>query len=191
MTTLAISNLEMIDETTADSDLKPQLETIKKDMQLPFVPNLFKTLAGSETALKGGWAAFDHLFLQNSLPVALKAMVLYTIASTNACKYCSSVHQATCKSLGVDEDTLKMLTENLSDVEPRRVQAIVDFAVKVSQDGTSLKEEDYDEVRDQGVTEEELVEIIGLAALGNFLDTLADAFKIDVDGPIKNALGMS
>jgi uncharacterized peroxidase-related enzyme len=188
MSVIEVSNIEMVDETTTDSEVSETYEQIRKGMQLPFVPNLFKSTAGSPAVLSGSWGVFNNVFVQSSLPIALKAMILYSIASANNCEYCSVVHQATCKSLGVDESTLKMLTDNLKDLEPRRVQAIVDFALKVADLSHSLQEEDYENVRDQGVTEEELVEIIGLAALGNYLDSLADAFKIDVDGPIKDAL---
>ena len=188
MTMIEVSNLEIIEETTDETELTETYDKIRQGMQLPFVPNLFKTAANSSTVVNGVWEVFNSIFLQSSLPVALKAMILYSIASANNCEYCSVVHQATCKSLGVDEATLKMLTENIKELEPRRVQAIVDFALKVADLSFILQEEDYENVRNQGVTEEELVEIIGLAALGNFLDALADAFKIEVDGPIRDAL---
>jgi alkylhydroperoxidase/carboxymuconolactone decarboxylase family protein YurZ len=40
-------------------------------------------------------------------------------------------------------------------------------------------------VRAEGVSDEEIVEIIALAALGNYLDTLADALRVDVDDVFK------
>lgn len=188
MTIIEISNLEMVDESTDDNEVKDTFEEIRQGMQLPFVPNLFKTSAIAPNILNGTWAVFKHVFAESSLPIALKAMILYSIAAANQCEYCSVVHQATCKSLGVDESTLKMLTENLKDLEPRRVQAIVDFALKVADLSHNLQEDDYEAVRNQGVTEEELVEIIGLAALGNYLDSIADAYKIAVDGPIRDSI---
>lgn len=188
MTLIEISNIELVDEATTDPELTSEFDAIRKGMQLPFVPNLFRASAIAPNVLKGTWAVFDQVFSQSSLPVQLKAMILYSIASANQCEYCSVVHQATCKSLGVDEATLKMLTENIKELEPRRVQAIVDFALKVADLSYTLLEEDYENVRDQGVSEEELVEIIGLAGLGNYLDALADAYKIAVDGPIRDAL---
>jgi alkylhydroperoxidase family enzyme len=49
--------------------------------------------------------------------------------------------------------------------------------------------EDYERVREQGVTDEELVEIIMVAARGKYLDTLADALKIKVESMVSEALG--
>ena len=62
------------------------------------------------------------------------------------------------------------------------------FALKCAMDRQSLTDEDYEDVRAQGVGDGELIEIVALAALGNFLDTIADSLKIDVDSVIAEAL---
>ncbi len=46
-----------------------------------------------------------------------------------------------------------------------------------------------DAIRAQGVSDEEIIEVISLAALGNYLDTLADALKVPVDSVFRDALG--
>jgi alkylhydroperoxidase family enzyme len=55
-------------------------------------------------------------------------------------------------------------------------------------DRHNLSDADYDSVREQGVSDEEIVEIISLAALGNYLDTIADSLKLEVDDAIAQAL---
>jgi alkylhydroperoxidase family enzyme len=50
-------------------------------------------------------------------------------------------------------------------------------------------EEDYEAVREQGVTDEEIVELIVIAAVANFSDTMADALKLEVDESVAQALG--
>ena len=52
----------------------------------------------------------------------------------------------------------------------------------------SLVDDDYQAIRDQGMSDEEIVEVISLAALGNYLDTIADSLKLDVDEAISEAL---
>ena len=49
--------------------------------------------------------------------------------------------------------------------------------------------EDYERVREQGVTDAELVEITLIAAIGKYNDTLADALKVDVEPMVAEALG--
>jgi alkylhydroperoxidase family enzyme len=73
---------------------------------------------------------------------------------------------------------LEALVSNLDAVNPKRTQEIIKFAVKCALEPQTLVESDYDRIRDQGVSEEELVEIIGWAALAMYNDTLADAMKL-------------
>ena len=115
-------------------------------------------------------------------------MILYTVAAANKCNYCGSIHKVTCRTVGIDEDTLAALDSDLAGLSPRRVQAIVAFAKKCATDRQSLVDADYDSIREQGVSDEEMVEIISLAALGNYLDTLADSLKVEVDEAIAQAL---
>jgi uncharacterized peroxidase-related enzyme len=115
-------------------------------------------------------------------------MILYSIAAASECRYCGSVHKLSCRSLGIDEATLQALSGNLGALTPERVQAIVAFAVKAAKTPKSLTIDDYDKLRDMGVSETEIVEIVALAALGGYLDSISDALKIDVDEMIAQGL---
>lgn len=187
MTMLPESKLPMTAEGEGDGAVVRTFDDIRRTMEIPFVPNLYKGAAGATNVLSGTWAAMNNVFLQTSLPMSLASMILYSIAAAKRCRYCSAVHQVTCKTLGVDEDTLQALGSDLAGVSPQRVQEIVQFAVKCALEPQSLGPADYDGVRAQGVSDQEMLEIIGLAALGNYLDTLADAMKVEVDDVFKEA----
>ncbi|MFZ0547856.1 MAG: hypothetical protein WAM60_20590, partial [Candidatus Promineifilaceae bacterium] len=101
----------------------------------------------------------------------------------------SAINEFHCRTLGVDEETLELLTKDLESVSPKRLQAIIRFALQCSFTPQELTPADYDRVRDQGITDDELAQIILLAALANFNDTLADSFKIEVDPDVLEALG--
>ena len=47
----------------------------------------------------------------------------------------------------------------------------------------------FEEVRQEGITDEEIVEIIVIAAVFAYNDILADALKVDVDHMVAQALG--
>jgi alkylhydroperoxidase family enzyme len=97
-------------------------------------------------------------------------------------------HEVTCRTLGIDEETLAQLVEDLGAVNPLRVKAIIEFALKAAKHPQELVAEDYEYVRDQGVSDEEIVEIILIAAVGVFSDILADSLKIEVDAITRQAL---
>ena len=189
MTQLPVSALSLTEEEGASGDVKETFDDIRRVMELPFIPNIHKAVATSPNVLKGTWDVLRNVFLGTSLPMPLASMILFSIAAAKKCQYCSAVHQVTCKTLGVDEDTLAALDGNLETLTPQRVQAIIKFAQKCALSPQSLNAEDYDEVRNQGISDQELLEIISLAALGNYLDTLADAMKIEVDSAFTEALG--
>jgi uncharacterized peroxidase-related enzyme len=188
MAELAVSGLPVVEAEEAFSETKETFDDIQRTLELPFVPNIWKTLASSDVALTGTWNVLRNIFLQTNLPMSLASMILFSIAAAKKCQYCSAVHQVTCKTLGVEEDTLAALDGDLEGLTPRRVQAIVRFAQRAALDPQGLGESDYQEVREQGVSDGEILEIIALAALGNYLDTVADAMKIDVDSVIAEAL---
>lgn len=188
MAELPISNLPLVEEPRAGGEVEEIYADIRRTMEIPFVPNIHKAMAASPSALAGTWNVLRNVFLRTPLPSSVASMILFSIAAEKQCRYCSAVHQVTCKSLGVDEDTFAALNADLEALAPRRIQEIVKFAKKCAMTPQQLSEADYDAVRAQGVTDEELIGIIALAALGNYLDTLADATKIEVDSVFAEAL---
>lgn len=189
MNYLPISGIPIVEEDEAPAEVARIYEEIKRDMQVPFVPNFMKAWAISPAALTIQWESFRSFLQHTTLPESLTAMIHFTIARSNHCEYCSATNELTCRTLGIDEETLTALVEDLGNVSPERIRAIIAFALKVAHNPKGLGAEDYDQVREQGVSDEELTEIILIAALGNYFDTLADALKIQVDAPVAAALG--
>jgi uncharacterized peroxidase-related enzyme len=183
------SGLPTIEEEEATGDVARIYAEIKRDLQLPVAPNYAKALAVSPAALAIYWDFQRSFYQHTTLPESLTSMIFFTIAETGNCQYCSAANELTCRTLGVEEETLHALVEDLGAVSPQRLQAIIEFALKVSRDPQGLVAEDYERVREQGVTDEELVEIILIAAIGKYNDTLADALKVEVEPMVSEALG--
>jgi uncharacterized peroxidase-related enzyme len=184
-----VSAIPMIEEDEATGEVAQMYAEIRRETGLPYVPNAAKTLAVSPGAL-GLFCDITRSYNQRaSLPQSLISMILYTIAKTGNCKYCSATNELACRTLGVDEAALETLVEDLPSFTPHRVRVIMEFALKVAHDRWNLVAEDYAKVRAQGISEAELVEIIMIAALGIFNDTVADALKIEVDDEVIEKLG--
>jgi uncharacterized peroxidase-related enzyme len=188
---IAANGLRLIEEDEATGEVAALFEEIKREMMVPAVPNLFKALAASPAALAIEWALFRALYTHGTLPQSLSAMILYAVAEQNECQYCSASHELSCRTLGIDEETLHKLVHDLPQLTPERVRATIQFALRVARSPKTLERDDYDALRAQGVSEEELVEIIQLAALGSFGDALSDALKIDVDPAVSEALAVA
>ena len=180
--------LPQIEEADASAEVVEMYKEIKRGTGAPFVTNLDKTLAISPNMLRGKSELMRHAFLGSNLPQTLLAMIFFTISSANQCDYCGPAAQVACRTVGVDEETMSALGGDLESLSPRRVQEIVKFAMKCALNRSNLSQEDFDHVREQGVSDEEIMEIISAAALTNFLNTLADSVKVDVDETIAEAL---
>jgi uncharacterized peroxidase-related enzyme len=191
MAEIAANGLHLVEEDEATGEVAALYEEIKREMMLPEVPNMFKALGASPAALAIGWSWFGALYRHSTLPQSLLAMIMYAIAQQNECQYCSASHELSCRILGIDEETLDKLINDLPHLTPERIRATIQFALLVARSPKALVREDYDALRTQGVSEEELVEIIHLAAMASSGDKLADALKIDVDPAVAEALAVA
>ena len=186
---LPISNLSMIEEDEAAGEVSDLYTKAKRDLDWPFVPNILKAMAISPVVLDMCIDIYHTFFQNTSLPQSLVAMISYCIPAAKNCTYCAATGELHCRTLGIDEDMLEMLAKDLGNVSPKRVQAVIEFALKCALDPQALVTEDYERVRHQGVGNEEIVEIIFIAAMANFSDTLADGLKVEVDELVAQALG--
>jgi len=186
---LQVSNLPIIEEDEADGEVAELYGETKRVLEMPYVPNIAKALAAAPNVLAMGVDVYRSFYQNLSLPHSLVAMISYCIPEAKNCKYCAANGELHCRTLGIDEETLEMLARDLGNVNPQRVRAIIQFALMCALEPQVLVAEDYDRVRDQGVTDEEILEIIFIAAIANFSDTLADALKIEVDEMVSQALG--
>jgi alkylhydroperoxidase family enzyme len=184
----SLTGLVMVEEYETTDEVAVLYDEIKRTMQLPFVPNWLKMIAISPAALAIYWNFYQGFMKYTTLPQSLTAMILFTIAERRNCRYCSAGNELTCRTLGIDDQTLSDLVRDLGNVNPKRIQAIIEYAIKISNDAQGMMPEDYERVRAQGVTDAELVEITLVAALGNFNDALADGLKIEVESAVTEAL---
>jgi uncharacterized peroxidase-related enzyme len=177
-----------ITEAEASEEVAAIFGQVKEAMQIPFVPNILQMLANCPQALKATVGAIAELQLNSTLPRPVVSMVLYSVAAASECRYCGSMHKLSCRTLGIDDATLAALSGNLGTLTPERVQAIVAFAVKAAKSPKDLSGGDFEKLREMGISDAEIVEIVALAALGGYLDAIADALKIDVDEMIAQGL---
>jgi|TARA_B100002003_G_C13854332_1_gene418602 alkylhydroperoxidase family enzyme len=90
--------------------------------------------------------------------------------------------------VGVDQNLLDSLDKDPGSLPSERLRVIIDFALKCSMRRDNPTREDFDNLRAQGVTDEEIVQIISLAALANYLNTIANALKVEVDDTVSETL---
>ena len=65
---------------------------------------------------------------------------------------------------------------------------MLDFAVKLTREPTEMQESDVQRLRDLGLTDEELLSVVGITCLFNFMNRLADGLGVDIDADRQQAM---
>jgi uncharacterized peroxidase-related enzyme len=181
--------IPMVEEHEATGEVAELFDTIKRELQMPFVPNMIKTLGTSPAALAIHIGMFQAMYAHLTLPQSLVAMIGYTVAEYANCEYCGVNNELMCRTLGIDEETLAQVARDLGNVNPERVRVIIQFCVKMSKNPQSVTNEDFDRMREFGVSDEEILEIVIVAAHAVSADIIADTLKVPVESDVYAALG--
>ena len=183
-----MSRMPKIEEQDASGEVAEIFADIKRTFGIGFVPNIDKHVAISENVLKGTWDLERRLYANTTLPQTIAAQIVFSVSVANECWYCDSFFKAVCMEFGVDQDLLDKLDKNPASLPSDRVRAIIEFALKCSMHRENPTDEDFVKLREQGITDEEIVQIISLAAMCNYLNTMAIALKVEVDETVAEAL---
>jgi uncharacterized peroxidase-related enzyme len=181
--------IPMIQEHEAVSPVAEMFDTIKRELHISFVSNMIKTLGVSPAALAMHLGMYQAMYSNLTLPHSLVAMISYTVSEYANCEYCSVNNELMCRTLGIDEETLAFVAKDLGNVNPERVRVIIQFCVKMSLNPQSVTNEDFEKMRDMGVTDEEILEIVIVAAHMVSADVIADTLKVPVEPDVYKALG--
>jgi uncharacterized peroxidase-related enzyme len=143
--------------------------------KLGFVPNVLRVYAIRPRHL-GLWNAFydDLMRGESGLTKAQREMIAVVVSTTNRCHYCIVSHSAALRKLTGDPILVEQLQTNhaYANVEPRE-RAMLDFAVKLTEQSHRCTEADVEALRDAGWTDEDIMDIAEVAAMFNFTNRLA------------------
>lgn len=154
--------------------------------KLGVVPNILATMAQSPAALEA-YLAFGGAIEGASLSAKVREQIALAVAGVNECDYCASAHTFLAKSLKVDEaEALQNLSGHASDA---KTDAILKFAADIVQTRGKLSENSsaLNRLRNSGVTDAEIVEVIAVVALNIFTNYFNHIVETDIDFPHVNA----
>ncbi|WP_378144673.1 carboxymuconolactone decarboxylase family protein [Cnuibacter sp. UC19_7] len=174
-----MSLITLVDPDTTTGRTKEQLDEIKAAFGT--VPAMFKTVANSPAALTSMWGAFGAFGSSSALGAALGEQIAVAVANRNACEYCLAAHSALGRKAGVSRDV--MAAAQVGESDDPRTAAILAFALELVEKRGQLEAEDVERVRAQGVSDEEIVEIVAQVALNLFTNYVNVALAVPVDFP--------
>lgn len=143
-------------------------------------PNMFKAVSNSPAALQSMWGSFGALG-SGKLGAKLGEQIAVAIADRNDCEYCLAAHTALGRKAGATADEMSAAQAGQSS-DPKTAAALR-FAVAVVNNRAKIDDEQVEELRAVGFSDEEIVEIMAHVALNLFTNYVNVAFKVPVDFP--------
>ena len=148
------------------------------------VPNNFVTSQSERPDLLAATLTLpDKVVLRGLLPPTVKQMIAMTIAMQNGCRYCTRLHNNALEGMGVPTEVIQSCASDpaLAELPPSQ-RAILKLALKTSQDPLSVTDDDFQTLRDYGLTDGEIMEVTMMAAVENFFNTWARVSQIPIEG---------
>lgn len=172
--------IPLVDPQTTNGSTKEQLDRIRAAFGT--VPAMFSTVANSPAALSSMWGAFEAFGTSSSLGAALGEQIAVAVANRNSCEYCLAAHSALGRKAGVSRDAMAAAQTGHSD-DPTTA-AILGFALKLVEERGQVAPGDVTALRELGVTDEQVVEIVAQVALNLFTNYINVALGVPVDFPV-------
>ena len=132
-----------------------------------FVPNVFLALAHRPDEFRAFFAYHDALMLKEtgSLTKGDREMIVVTTSGANQCLYCVVAHGALLRIYEKKPLIADQVATNYrkADITARQ-RAMLDFAMKVSEDARNVGEADYEALRAHGFSDEDAWDIAAITA---------------------------
>jgi uncharacterized peroxidase-related enzyme len=173
-----ISRYPVPDIDTLPEDLRERVLAVQE--KTGFVPNVFLALAHRPDELRAFMAYHDALMLKESgLTKGEREMIVVATSGANNCLYCVVAHGAILrviekKPLLADQLAVNYLKADITE----RQAAMLDFALTVADDSSSLVDDDYELLREYGFTDEDIWDIGAIAAFFALSNRMSNLISI-------------
>lgn len=170
----------------------PEYDELPEDVQqicdgakdhFGFVPNVVKALSHRPAELRAFLAYNAALTEKESgLTPADREMIITAHSGHNGCAYCVASHGAALRMASGNPALSDQVAVNYreADITPRQ-KAMIDFAMKVTDDSKSINEEDFKILRTHGLSDEDIWDVAGLTAFYNMSNRMMSFLAVRPD----------
>jgi uncharacterized peroxidase-related enzyme len=176
-------HIPILPTAAASSEARKVYEEFYRRMSFPSPPNFITTQGHSPETARGTWELLKHVLLGGRMPRWKKELIIVAISKERNCRYCVAAHTACCTMLGVNAE--HMVRDVTLIADPSLRDTIL-FAMKTARDPQGLTPGDFDGLRGHGLSQADIVELVGVAGLAVYLNILADASGMEPDAMIAN-----
>ena len=174
-----MSRIEPLTVESASPQAAEILTAIKG--KIGMVPNIYASMAHSPAALSAA-LAFGEAMGKSTLSAGVKEQLALAIAGVNNCDYCASAHTAIGKGAGLSESELATSISGSSS-DPK-THAILTLAKSIVTNRGNITDNELSEVRNAGVSEAEIVEVVAAVAINTFTNYFNHIAATEIDFPV-------
>jgi uncharacterized peroxidase-related enzyme len=164
MTTPKVSRFPIPSIGSLPDDIKSRLLAVQE--KSGFIPNVFLTLAFRPDEFRAFFAYHDALMEKDGgLTKAEREMIVVATSSANQCQYCVIAHGAILRIRAKNPLLADQIAANYrkADITPRQ-RAMLDFAMKVSQEAQLVSDADFAALAAHGFSDDDAWDITAIAA---------------------------
>ena len=132
-----------------------------------FVPNVFLALANRPDEFRAFFAYHDALMEKESgLSKGEREMIVVATSAQNQCIYCVVAHGAILRIREKNPQLADQISSNYrkADITPRQ-KAMLNFALKVSKSSYEISNDDIEDMRELGFSNDDIWDIGAISAL--------------------------
>ena len=172
----------------------PFIETVPKDQAPPVLAELYEAdrqkfgyvpnLTRAFSLRPGVYAAWRELISQIQAGMELRRYELATVAAARNLRssYCMLAHGSVLTSRFLEPEALRAIVADHRNAGLDEVDvAVMDLAEKVADDATSVTQADIDRLRELGLTDPEILDVVLAAAARCFFSKVLDAVGAEPD----------
>ena len=174
MSSHPISRYPVPELNTLPDDIKEKILAVQE--KAGFIPNVFLVLAHRPEEFRAFFAYHDAVMNKESnLSQADREMIIVATSSDNGCQYCVVAHGAVLRIRAKNSLIADQIATNYrkADISPREM-AMLDFALKVSNNAQATNDKDFENLKAHGFTDEDIWDIAAITALFGLSNRMAN-----------------
>ncbi len=120
--------------------------------------------------------------MQGDLSRKLKETIAVLVSKDNSCSYCVAAHSGALKSIGVTDEEIKHIKEDLDAANfNEKERALIAFARKANQEPLRITDEEFADLHRAGATDAEIIEALGVMEIFTAFNKFLDSLQVEID----------
>ena len=174
-------HISVLHPGSAPQEVKDIYDDFSRRMRFPSAPNFIMTQGHSPSVVRGSWDLVRNVLVTGKIDRWIKELVFVAISKSRNCHYCVAAHIACCRMLGVKPELLDSLVRDVKSISNSKLRDMILFGLKCSRVPQNLFEADYETLRQHGLGQAEILELIAMSGLAVYANIIADATGMEPD----------